>query len=509
MRLAGALLLLVTAVRGQDLVAEVRDFIDAHRNEDSRRVYKAVVPVVPEAGDDPLVFEYRIGNHIYAYSKLAFVVREDDVDLVELRVNAREPGFPLPPSFKPGLQMRRATIPRGAYDALQQKIDLLHGAYLERRRDVKDDLPRNYRAAATGRGKLYLRLGDRVLVDTGLSPIPPEDIILRDVDERGTAVLLFRLVLKEVSGRDFVAVGNPSGVGALLLENLAEVTGWRRILRAMALAYLGHGEALPTLRKLEPQDEWVRGAAWMIRIPQLCEDSEAPPEQLMQLARHTKTDWGTWAEGFLKERYPRHFGRVVIDRFDSEDPAVRRRAIEELEKIDPKDLSLARVGLDDPAAQVRVEAARILGAWNVLLAIAKDKTLVDEDEFMARGTAMIYLSWLNPPRGDRGWVEPPGDRDVIGAALIEILLDGKEDFTVRSRAARALGNLGFDQAIPPLLKVVASPRPAVPVQLERGDRLPIRCLVILPQPRGCPLSAPTPWNRIAHLASRRDVWALS
>ena len=89
-------------------------------------------------------------------------------------------------------------------------------------------------------------------------------------------------------------------------------------------------------------------------------------------------------------------------------------------------------------------------------ATARDKSLRTYEYFHARTGSIETLTW-------RG---PLGDPAKIHDTLIAILLDEKDDVTVRGSAALGLAYMGDRRAVPALLKVFQSPVPAKPCYLH-------------------------------------------
>ncbi|HEX5137071.1 MAG TPA: hypothetical protein VFY93_08875 [Planctomycetota bacterium] len=448
MRQACLLLAVCASAAADDLAEEVRAFIDRHRAPASLASYETVVADAPAPPADRLRLEYRVGNYVYSCGLLSLTRRGDVVDLLRVDVRVADPATPLPPGFEPGVRIARATVPHAEFDRMLKKVALVRGARLRQREDTEVETEGTVSFAISGAGRLRLEVGDGTPLEVVLEPAGAEVVIQDTIDDRGRALLLLDLIEDEAD-RWPVEEADAKGVSERLAGDLGEVDDWRRRLRVVALGYLGRAEAMPALRRLE-RDAYVDAALAQIRISSQCEGAGAAPAALLDLVAKGHPLLDSWARHLLAARFPDGYIAAIRARLEAEDPSVRADALTELERLAPDDLEPARRAREDPHACVRAEAARILGDANALLLIARDKTLAGE-ESMARGSAIIYLTWLDQPRDGREWVEPPGDCDVTGKALVAILRDESEGFDVRAKAARGLGDLGYRPAIPDLL----------------------------------------------------------
>ena len=138
---------------------------------------------------------------------------------------------------------------------------------------------------------------------------------------------------------------------------------------------------------------------------------------------------------------------ALLARLANDDAAVRRIALLDLADLEEEDLlpSLVAALRDDPAAEVRLEAARVLASWErdeIVEALCGALLDVNED---VRGAAAQSLTELKDPKSGavlRRWVERP------------------EPF-VRAAALRALRELRFADAFDPALHALADATPGV------------------------------------------------
>jgi hypothetical protein len=431
-----ALLAVAGTAVAQDVRAQVRAFVDSLRSEEERRGSRVVLPDVELPADRAVEIEYRMGHHTITYGLLRFELEGDTVRVARTEFVTYLPDVGLPPFAKAGLRVEEARLTRATYDAFVHGLLLLGSVRLE---------PQTECVKGHTGGSLFLKVGDALRTEVTVPYARPSEVLQGRIDDSGRGLLWFRFVATRMRTWRLKKVADPALVAGHLLAGLAEVQGWRRDLRVLGLGWLGHEPALVKLRELDRNAPLVNLAIHQIELVVECESSPTPPKVFQKLLNWGFPGVSEWAHELLKSRYPAAYKDVLKMLFSSPTPADRLRAVQEMEKVDATDHSLARAALEDPAAEVRVEAARILKETEPLLAIVRDRKLRLENGWSPRCAAIIYLTWDYPPTSNP---------KQVGPVLVAVATDESDDVRIRHGAAVGLGCLGYREAIPVLLKLL-------------------------------------------------------
>jgi HEAT repeats len=429
-----------------DLVEELRRYIDGHRPD----VYETVFDGTAVAPVDRLQVEWQ-DDDFSSYTFVAIAAHGDTADVVMVE---SEPWFwhlvhnvakgqsvdPMECQWAGGAWASRATIPRGDFDLLARKVALVERARSHRRPEPKVPF-----TSAVWAGSFSVCLDGRAPIERGCFNAD----LAAPLDDAARALLITWLVLQEVAKWAPKDVLDPEAVAPLLLKDLAGTSlPWQRPARIRALGRLGCSTAVPVLERLEPAGQDVNTALAQIRLIQECRGAKRAPVPLMDLAASRKK-LQPWALALLAERFPDACRAVLYRRFDSRSREQRDQSLSDLHAFDPADLTLARRARKDPDERLRVRGAVMLDDWELLLALTRDAAVLEEVRF----DAIHALTDLRYSR-TKGWSEPPGDRQIVGQALIGLLDDTSPE--IRRWAAGGIAALGYREAVPALLATLGS-----------------------------------------------------
>ncbi len=438
-RIAAALLLVVAAAEAGDAREEARAFVERFRSEEARHAARVVVPHVALPADHAVRIEYRYGDHVISYVLLRFAEEGETVRVLRSTYVTYLSDVGPPPFAKVGLKVDEARIPRADGDAFAHRLLLLGSARIEGEAEGEADGERG-----EGGGSIRVEVGTSLRRGVPMAPTRRGDALGDRIDDGGRGLLWFAYATVCQRGWRFEPVADAEVVAVDMLADLLEVNGWRRDLRLLSLGWLGHEPAMPKLSQLDRNEPFVNVAMHQIELAAQCRTSPTPPPMFEKLLNWSFPGVSEWAHEQLRRRYPAAYKGELGKLFGSPKPADRLRALREIGELDPTDLSLARRALGDPAAEVRVEAARMARDDEVLLAITRGAK-EDED---ARCTAIIYLTWEYPP-----WADPR----IVGPALVAVARQKGAGARVRCAAAEGLGCIGYRDAIPALLTLLARP----------------------------------------------------
>jgi len=431
-RIGVALLLLAAAAAGESR-EEVRAFVERFRSQKARDAAPVVVPDVALPAVHGVRVEYVQGHHVTEYVLLRFTEEGDLVRVLRSTYVTYLQDVGLPPFTKAGLSVEEARITRADFDDFAHRLLLLGSARIEGEPEGE---------CRDSGGSIHVEVGTSLRREVPLAHPRRANASLDRLDQGGRGLLWFRHAAERQRGWKFGAAAEAEVVAGDMLADLLEVQGWRRDLRVLNLGWLGHEPALEKLSKLDRKEPLVDVAMRQIELIVQCRDSPTPPPIFQKLLNWSYPGLSEWAHEQLRRRYPAAYKDELCGLFGSPKPADRLRALEEMERLDPEDLSLARRALADPAAEVRVEAARLARDNDVLLRIARGAKQGEE----ARCAAIIYLTWEFPPSAEA---------KTVGPALIAVARDGKSETRVRCQAVVGLGYHGYQDAIPALLGLLA------------------------------------------------------
>lgn len=457
MKVVAVALLLASLAHAGEIVDGVRKHIDGFRTDEDRRRFRLVLPdAAPEApAVSVLTMDYRIGHYSVAEGQLRFAPGEGDVLVERVEIGSYLPGFRTWTPRGIGVRIERARLARTRYDALVRRILVVREARLE-----GDGFGMGW-GPTTSDGRFRMRLEAEELSFEVETSFPVPHGLLGAIGEPERALFWRSLADVAIDGLAFERVDATGPVAERLLKELEGCSDWRARFRIRILGALGEKKAVPVLEKMGGEESPV-GYEAAIALKQIeTLQLEDPVPTLGALLDYPDPIVREWAHAVLRERYATVYRDQLVALFDRSGVEGKLLAIDSLAEFAPADLSLARRGLADGSARVRVEAGlRLLDAGHVegleevFLAAAADKGLTNREEFWARTGAVDGLPFL------------PGGGERTRKALTRILADEADDVIVRGAAALSLGRLGDPAAIPALLEVFRSPVPEAPVYLQ-------------------------------------------
>jgi HEAT repeat protein len=403
----------------------------------------------PEPPSGNLELDYVTGGDVPQYVRYVFVV--EDACTLAIRTNVRDCALN---AGRAGCDVDVAALQRQTYQDLLDGLAAICTLRFKNVADVEGAEDRRHPPAISGE----MDIGGALNRHMPLPVCNLAQLVDCGHDEELVARALYEFVQNQQGQWKWRSANEEERAmaGRLLLRSLPDSKGYRRVLRARALGFLGYTPAVDALRDLAAAVPEAKLALFQIDIASRCREDVVLPELVRAIA--SDDSWlSTWALDVGKRRCGSAYSSLLRDGFAIASPGARMRLFKEAKAVGAMDV--IRDARMDPSAVLRVEAAAVLGDESELLRVASNKGLRLREEFQARRAAIVYLS-----RDHEGPVDAS-----VPKGLCKLLRDEGEDVRVRADAARALGRLDVKGATSTLVDMINGKAPERPVYLTADD----------------------------------------
>lgn len=461
-RLIPAVSLMCLAAAGQDKpqVDDLAALVLGRLPEWFVESHEVEIPAARNLSPPELTIEYFTGGEMSTYHYVHVDAGGEKVLATHVVVRAVELAIPDPPGFESGCLVWHGVVGRELVRRLVNAIDRIDRTRSRPRQ--RGSVARSGGTRATNYGGIRIELPNTLTVEGCVAPSSTRDLVdYHGIDDVVRARLLYEVVRDSVTEMklapaDDVATG---AACAALLRDFPRKKSFPLRFRALALGFFGFAPAAAELRKIHASVPEVTLALDMLDTDALCRAADAVPPRLVALYASPNAFVANWATRLVARRFPAERARVVRAAYAGSPQITRLRLLQELQRVDPADKSLAEAALAEKDARVRCEAAYILDRSDVLLEIASSKLLVKPDDFDSRLLAIECLGWEE--RSDQTSAD-------VGSALISILSDDADDVRCRKAAAEALGERMEVRAIGVLCTIMNAPPPRTARYLSKS-----------------------------------------